>query len=90
MSHEGIQARRRLVAEHQWRIGQYLRSEGQPLHLASRKTLHSARYPNHSVSAFRKSELILKETAKIVIYIHANGKKLIEPEWFNGKQLASE
>lgn len=57
MGHEGIQARRRLVAEHERRIGQHLGGEGQPLHLSPREALRSAGYTDRGVSALGQGEL---------------------------------
>lgn len=62
MSHEGIQAGCRLVAEHQRRIGQYLGSKRQSLHLTARKTLYFTGYSYPGVSTFRKGKLFMKET----------------------------
>lgn len=51
--HEAVQARGGLITEHQGWVGQNLRGQGQPLHLASRNALHTlVRLPNDSVSTF--------------------------------------
>ena len=56
--HEAVQARGGLITEHQGWVGQNLRGQGQPLHLASRNALHTlVRLPNDSVSTFSQSKL---------------------------------
>lgn len=65
MSHEGIQARRRLIAKHERWIGQDLGGERQSLHFTPRKTLHSAGYSNRGVSTFRESELLPRKAGQM-------------------------
>lgn len=57
MSHERVQARRRLVAEHDWRIGENLGRERQSLHLSARETFDSSWLADYGVPTFGQGEL---------------------------------
>ncbi len=58
LCHVGVEAGGRFVAEHEGRVGQDLRSEGQALTLASRDTLDPALNTNQGISAFCQSKLL--------------------------------
>ena len=57
LGHVGVEAGGRLVAEHERRVGQHLRSEGQPLALAAGNSLDAALDADQGVGAFRQAEL---------------------------------
>ena len=57
LGHVGIEAGGRLVAEHERRVGQHLRSEGQPLAFTTGNALDAALNADQCVGTFRQTEL---------------------------------
>lgn len=57
LRHPGIEARGRLVAEEEGRVGQNLGGEGQPPHLATRDTLDPTSNSDEHVLAFCQAKL---------------------------------